>query len=106
MNSFNRSVMAVAVAQAVVSVGAVTSVQAQSFTEERVEHVLVTVPIHKKAAETALPVTVITGGELQRLISSSLGETLGDQPGISNASFGPGVGRPVIRGQGFPGPST
>lgn len=30
---------------------------------------------------------------------ATLGETLGRQPGISNASFGPGVGLPVIRGQ-------
>ena len=70
--------------------------------ESRMEHVLVTVPIHKKAAETALPVTILTGEELRRVAASSLGETLGDRPGISNSSFGPGVGRPVIRGQGGP----
>lgn len=70
--------------------------------ESRMEHVIVTVPIHKKAAETALPVTVLTGEELKRLAASTLGETLGDQPGISNSSFGPGVGRPVIRGQAGP----
>ncbi|MFT4873509.1 TonB-dependent receptor plug domain-containing protein, partial [Congregibacter sp.] len=70
--------------------------------ESRVEHVLVTMPIHKNAAETALPVTVLTGKELRRLTASTLGETLGDKPGISNASFGPGVGRPVIRGQAGP----
>lgn len=71
-------------------------------TSDAVEHVLVTMPIHKKAAETALPVTVLTGEALRRQVASSLGETLGDMPGISNASFGPGVGRPVIRGQGGP----
>ncbi|MFT6771729.1 MAG: iron complex outermembrane receptor protein [Congregibacter sp.] len=70
--------------------------------ESRVEHVLVTMPIHKNAAETALPVTVLTGKELRRLTASTLGETLGDKPGISNSSFGPGVGRPVIRGQSGP----
>ncbi len=84
-----------------VLVGAASQAMAQD-PNERMEHVLVSVPIHKKAAETALPVTVLTGAELQRLVSANLGETLGDKPGISNASFGPGVGRPVIRGQGGP----
>ena len=63
------------------------------------EHVLVSVPLHKKQAETALPVTVLSGEELQRRAAASIGETLGDKPGIASASFGPGVGRPVIRGQ-------
>ncbi|MEE4278232.1 MAG: TonB-dependent receptor [Halieaceae bacterium] len=87
-------------------VGAVSQSLAQAalaqVPESRMEHVLVTVPIHKKAAETALPVTLLTGDELRRLSASTLGETLGDKPGISNSSFGPGVGRPVIRGQGGP----
>lgn len=82
-------------------VGAASQAMAQ-VPESRVEHVLVTMPIHKKAAETALPVTVVTGEELRRLAASTLGETLGDKPGISNSSFGPGVGRPVIRGQAGP----
>jgi len=84
-----------------VCVGAASQAMAQ-VPESRMEHVLVTMPIHKKAAETALPVTVLSGDELRRLAASTLGETLGDKPGISNASFGPGVGRPVIRGQGGP----
>lgn len=82
-------------------VGAASQAMAQ-VPESRVEHVLVTMPIHKKAAETALPVTIVTGEELRRLAASTLGETLGDKPGISNSSFGPGVGRPVIRGQAGP----
>ncbi len=82
-------------------VGAASQAMAQ-VPESRMEHVLVTMPIHKNAAQTALPITVLTGDELRRLTASTLGETLGDKPGISNASFGPGVGRPVIRGQAGP----
>ncbi|MGB1141307.1 MAG: TonB-dependent receptor plug domain-containing protein, partial [Halioglobus sp.] len=66
------------------------------------EHVLVSVPIHKKQAETALPITVLTGDELRRQAATSIGETLGNLPGLANSSFGPGVGRPVIRGQQGP----
>ena len=71
-------------------------VSAQSTT---MEHVLVTVPLHKKSSETALPVTVLSGENLQKAASASLGDTLALQPGLNNASFGPGVGQPVIRGQ-------
>jgi iron complex outermembrane receptor protein len=106
MNGFTRRALAVACAQAVVNTSVVAGAQAQTdadaVPESAIEHVLVTVPIHRKAAETALPVTVLKGAELQRLVASTLGETLGDKPGISNASFGPGVGRPVIRGQAGP----
>ncbi|MEH6608518.1 MAG: TonB-dependent receptor [Halioglobus sp.] len=70
--------------------------------EKQIEHVLVSVPIHKKAAETALSVTVLSGDELRRQMSSSIGETLSKQPGLASASFGPGVGQPVIRGQQGP----
>ncbi len=66
------------------------------------EHVLVSVPLHKTQAETALPVTVLSGEELQRDAAASIGETLADKPGIASSSFGPGVGRPVIRGQTGP----
>jgi iron complex outermembrane receptor protein len=63
------------------------------------EHVLVSVPLHKKTAETALPVTVLSGDELSRAAAATIGDTLSNTPGLANASFGPGVGQPVIRGQ-------
>jgi len=43
-------------------------------------------------------VTVITGEDLDRKKAQTLGETLDGLPGVSNSDFGPGVGRPVIRG--------
>ncbi|MEH6570989.1 MAG: TonB-dependent receptor [Halioglobus sp.] len=79
-------------------VGAAGHAMAQN-SNERMEHVLVSVPIHKKISETALPVTVLSGEKLRRAVASNIGETLGGIPGVASASFGPGVGRPVIRGQ-------
>jgi len=67
-----------------------------------IEHVLVSAPLHKQEAETALPVTVLTGEYLRRSARANIGDTLGDIPGLANASFGPGVGQPVIRGQQGP----
>jgi iron complex outermembrane receptor protein len=43
-------------------------------------------------------VTVLTGEDLDRRQSTTLGETLNGLPGVSNSDFGPGVGRPVVRG--------
>jgi iron complex outermembrane receptor protein len=53
----------------------------------------------RTADELATPVTVIEGEELERRRGGTLGETLDGLPGIANSDFGPGVGRPVIRGQ-------
>lgn len=77
------------------------AVAAANVSAERteMEHVLISVPLHKKTAETALPVTVLSGDELKRVAASTIGHTLDATPGVANASFGPGVGQPVIRGQ-------
>lgn len=66
------------------------------------EEIIVTAPMHKGEAETAHPVNVLTGEALRRRLAATLGETLQQEPGVSYASFGPGVGHPVIRGQGAP----
>jgi iron complex outermembrane receptor protein len=50
--------------------------------------------------EVAQPARVISKEELQSQNGDTLGELLSNFPGISNASFGAGVGRPVIRGLG------
>ena len=46
------------------------------------------------------PVTVLNGAELERKRKSTIGELLEGELGVSTSDFGPGVGRPVIRGQG------
>ncbi|MEY3659362.1 MAG: hypothetical protein RLZZ169_187 [Pseudomonadota bacterium] len=60
---------------------------------------LVTTALHTRSAETALPVTIMTGDALHRAVRATLGDTLATQPGINSASFGPAVGQAVIRGQ-------
>ncbi|MEO0975391.1 MAG: TonB-dependent receptor plug domain-containing protein, partial [Pseudomonadota bacterium] len=44
------------------------------------------------------PVDILSGDELRMKLSSTLGETIGRELGVHNASFGPGVGLPVVRG--------
>ncbi|MFL0807858.1 MAG: TonB-dependent receptor [Oceanobacter sp.] len=48
--------------------------------------------------EVAQPVTRLDGDAIRSEAKSTLGDLLERLPGVSNASFGPGVGRPVIRG--------
>lgn len=48
----------------------------------------------------AQPIRVLDKDALQAKNGNTIGELLSDLPGIANASFGAGVGRPVIRGLG------
>ncbi len=66
---------------------------------QRLEEIIVTTPFEQTAAETALPVGSLSGEELREKLANSLGETLRNEIGINSASFGPGIGHPVIRGQ-------
>ena len=55
-------------------------------------------PLDRSLVELSQSVTVLTGSELQREVTNNIGDTLTRLPGLSNASFGQNVGRPVIRG--------
>ena len=50
------------------------------------------------ATRDAKPADTLSGEELRRSTATTLGETVSQMPGTHNASFGPGVGIPVIRG--------
>ncbi|MDC1529465.1 TonB-dependent receptor [Gammaproteobacteria bacterium] len=66
---------------------------------QEADYELSTTAMHTIRSQTALPVTILTGDDLRDATRSTIGDTLSNQPGISNASFGPAVGQPVIRGQ-------
>ncbi|MES2997322.1 MAG: TonB-dependent receptor [Verrucomicrobiota bacterium] len=50
--------------------------------------------------EQLQPASLLTAEELRYEIAPTLGETLAREPGVSSTSFGPGAGRPIIRGLG------
>jgi iron complex outermembrane receptor protein len=56
------------------------------------------VPLGQSADEIIAPVVVLAGEELDARKSNTLGETVSSIPGVTTTYFGPGVGRPVIRG--------
>ena len=66
--------------------------------DQYLEEIVVSGPFSRSAAETSQPVNVLGGESLLEDVANSLGETLKEEIGINNASFGPGVGHPVIRG--------
>ncbi|WP_310627106.1 TonB-dependent receptor domain-containing protein [Limnohabitans sp.] len=49
-------------------------------------------------ADLMVPAQQLSGAALTQRQGSTLGETLDNLPGIANGSFGPNVGRPIIRG--------
>lgn len=55
-------------------------------------------PLPQTAEDLARPVEVLAGERLDEAKASSLGETVNRLPGVQSSYFGPGVGRPIIRG--------
>jgi iron complex outermembrane receptor protein len=67
--------------------------------EQRLEEIVVeSTGLGQTLSEQLQPVTVLSGDNLDMKVHSSLGDTLALEPGITSSSFGPGAGRPVIRG--------
>ena len=78
--------------------------QAQSSEAHReahnhlMEEVVISMPFVQTAAETSQPINILSGEALLEDVSNTLGGTLQGEIGINSASFGPGVGHPIIRG--------
>lgn len=68
---------------------------------EELERIVVqALPLERSALETAQPVDVLAGERLEDRRGMTLGETLASQPGVQSSYYGPGSGRPIIRGLG------
>ncbi len=55
-------------------------------------------PLPQTAETLTRPVEVLAGSRLDEVRAATLGETVGRLPGVQSSYFGPGVGRPIIRG--------
>ena len=66
---------------------------------ETLEEVRVTAtPLSRDLIEMSQSAIVLSGETLERELANNIGDTLSRIPGVSNASFGQNIGRPVIRG--------
>ncbi|MGI9233507.1 MAG: TonB-dependent receptor [Woeseiaceae bacterium] len=98
MNFPNRISMATAVV--VCMAPPVASAQGDEDAHHDIDQIVVTAtPLGRTVEELAQPTTVLHGDELAKKISTSIGETLSQEPGMSSTYFGPVSSRPVIRGQ-------
>jgi len=65
--------------------------------ERELEEIIVTAtPLGD--VELVEPASVIAGAELEERRAATIGETVGRELGVQSSFFGPGVGRPIIRG--------
>ena len=55
-------------------------------------------PLGVGSDEMVVPISILNWRELSLKRENTLAETLNNIPGVSNSSFGPSVGRPMIRG--------
>ncbi|MEX2496034.1 MAG: TonB-dependent receptor [Woeseia sp.] len=84
--------------------GAVPIAVAQDELEEERHHQIdeITVsatPLSRTVEQLAQPTSVLSGEELALRQSTSIGETVSAEVGVSSTYFGPVASRPVIRGQ-------
>ena len=70
------------------------SAQAQGPMDE----IIVETQKSEEPEELGLSTIELSGEEMISKLGATLGETLGNEPGVHNASYGPGVGLPVLRG--------
>ena len=92
---FQRSAVAAA-AYSFFSLG-LSPVWAQTEDIHRLDEVTITAR-NLERNDLMVPAQQLSGAALTQRQGSTLGETLDNLPGIANSSFGPNVGRPVIRG--------
>ena len=62
--------------------------------------IVITGAFQRDQRDSASPVSVIIGAELERELRPQIGESLARQPGVSASSFGPNASRPILRGLG------
>jgi len=69
---------------------------------KQLDTMVVSAPVATSSSKSAKPVTVLTGDALHSKMGTTIGDTLKNELGVTNQSFGAGVGTPVIRGQSGP----
>jgi iron complex outermembrane receptor protein len=97
-NQPSRATGAAAVLLPLICLPAGAQVVAEESSKQ-LEPVVVTAdPLDRKELDLLRPATVLRGDALRAAESSNLGDTLARLPGVQSSAYGPGAGRPIIRG--------
>lgn len=80
------------------AVGLSSEATAEEEVVELSPRVVTASPFVQEIEELAVPADTLTGEALSRNLDATLGDTLDGRPGVHSTYFGPGAGRPVIRG--------
>ena len=90
-----------AIEPATVLVNQTTEVQIELLRQIDLEELVITAgPVALTRSEAVQPTDVATQQDLMEAEGVTIGDALGSRPGITSTFFGPGAGRPVIRGLG------
>ena len=96
---FRRSKLSICIG-VILTTGYQVNAAEQAHNEDMLEEIVVTSAFGTSEAETAMPIGILSGEALREKAGNSLGATLQNEIGVNVASYGPGVGQPLIRGQG------
>ncbi len=101
----HKSILALSISIGLGTFPAMAQENDQDSTQHSVDLEKITVralPFQRTALESAQPIDVLAGEALDDRRGMTLGETLSSQPGVHSSYYGPGAGRPIIRGLGGP----
>ena len=97
MNGYRKLPLAAAISLALAAPLAALAQAAPEDIEDRIQ--VMADPLGDRGPDDLVrPVSIVVGEELERRRAATLGEVLDGLPGVANSDFGPGVGRPVVRG--------
>ena len=96
---FNLSKTALLVLAVIASRPALSEDKPTQKDESDIEKLIITAsPLGRSVLQSSTPVSILSGEELEKNQSATLGETLKSVPGVNSTYFGPVASSPIIRG--------
>jgi iron complex outermembrane receptor protein len=96
---FNFSKITLLVLAVIASRPALSEDKPTQKDESDIEKLIITAsPLGRSVLQSSTPVSILSGNELEKNQSATLGETLKSMPGVNSTYFGPVASSPIIRG--------
>ena len=96
---FNLSKITLLILAVIASRPALSEDKPTQKDESDIEKLIITAsPLGRSVLQSSTPVSILSGEELEKNQSATLGETLKSVPGVNSTYFGPVASSPIIRG--------